>query len=329
MEQGIQQKLNNYFNTVLKNSLGYPENFDVKANINRGEISLTANQNSGLINMLYKDEKLRKKLRDTLLSAFRSQNADIQSLDIKVNGNVIMLYYGRGLSSTSEINLRANIAAHFDSKQLTSICLTDKSFQKVCTDELFWIELFKNKFGEIPEWFVEGWDYKTFYINILKFMEDGIFPENRDSLRYIIENKRFKIKETSLNPLVVRLMEDEEPDDFDDNIMLSVIKNHSIYHHLIETLLESIINSKSPTNNLTETEKELIKESINLLKNNIIKDINAIIYNIVLNTWKGHKLFEEYADKNTLNLVNDEIRKVYPDFDIYKLINSKIDEIYH
>ena len=240
MNEIIKQKLFNYFNNVLKNALGYSETFDI--NVIKGEITLVSNQDSGLIRFLYSDEKLRKSLKETLLTAFRSQNPDTQSLDIRINGNVIKIFYGKGLNSIVSIKIRMCIASYLTSQELGYLFQINKNFYKICRNQLFWMELFKNKFGDIPEWYPKKYDYKIAYINILKYTEDGVLPGEYVSLRYVIENNRFTLDLDILMLLTMEILDNEESDDFDYEIVLSIIKSHKIPDYLIIKLLEFVKN---------------------------------------------------------------------------------------
>src|SRR5437763_11795112 len=75
------------------------------------------------------------------------------------------------MNSLQNLEYYANLAVNLSVEDVKSLCILNKELERICKDNNFWIRLFKNRFGNIPEWVPKNIDYRKFYINILSFVE--------------------------------------------------------------------------------------------------------------------------------------------------------------
>ena len=94
MEQFINLNFNNYFNNILKDSVGYPETFTININLDNREIILTSNDDSELIELLEIDDKFYNELSAQVLSTLQKFNPDIGTVTMNlVNNSKIIINY--------------------------------------------------------------------------------------------------------------------------------------------------------------------------------------------------------------------------------------------
>lgn len=193
MEQRLLKAFDTYFNNILKRALGYDDTFEISIKLNLRQITLLKYGTSQLISRLVSDNRLLIKIEEELLHAFRTNNPNISYVKILLPATGLMIInYGFSLKGLHDIGIYANIYSKLPTKELNNLCLIGRDFDAICNNNVFWIELFKNRFGEIPDWIPKNINYKKFYMDILNYLE---FNKNFRANLYLMEfNKAYRDK---------------------------------------------------------------------------------------------------------------------------------------
>src|SRR5207245_808708 len=82
-----------------------------------------------------------------------------------------IISYNEGIDLLNDIALYANLASTLKLKDLNDFCALNKDYAEKCKDDLFWIELIKQRFRILPDWkLIDA--YKALYIGLLMFEEE-------------------------------------------------------------------------------------------------------------------------------------------------------------
>lgn len=207
----LKNAFNTYFNSILKNALGYGETFSI--NINDREITLTSTGNSQLIQRLKSDDTLLDKISQQLLTAFRDNNPDIEYVELEiVNDKQFIIKYGFNVYSIKDFNIIAQFAKELDSKNINDLCVSNPVFAEVCKNPQFWAKMLTDKFGSFPilllaDQMPRSIDYKRLYLDVLKYLETDnkheFSLENNPlndvdtiSILYMMGKKMFNLKDS-------------------------------------------------------------------------------------------------------------------------------------
>ena len=296
MEQFIKITFDDYFNSTLRNILEYPETFTINVNLDSRKITLISNLPSKLIQLLRVNKELFNKLNEQLLISFQRRNPDIGSVQINLIGDtIIQINYQVTFLELSQIDIAANIAKDLNLQELTNLCEYNPRFEQTCNSQSFWIQLFKNRFGDVPN-FIQGVvDYKRLYIDILMYIE---FKENmRSELNKLrlpgkfilnISDEEYKLHELNMKPYRDKASELnlELINIINDLSVYSII--YLIYINKLKVYADEFINSKHSLN-------LYIIKSVSNLKTNVrfIDKILPIIF---------RKAFTNEYDENLYNL---------------------------
>src|SRR6266496_2849282 len=181
-----------YFNVFLKSQLNYPETFEVEYNTNKNMIILTSNIKSGLIERLRIDDALLNEINSQLLSILQEINFHIDLVNLTLLDNTtIIIKYEVTFGELSEISVAANIASNLTIGEIEGLCQYNPQFINTCNQSRFWIELFKKKFGRIPDVISRdrNINYKKLYIDVLKYEEfDKIIRGKEKEVRVKIKS---------------------------------------------------------------------------------------------------------------------------------------------
>ena len=170
MENKLINSFGEYFNNILKNTLGYKETFTVKVNLNDKIISLISNYPSQLINMLRSNPKLTLDLKTKLQFAFMQNNPDIEFFELTIlNNHNIRINYGFNVKSLKDADVYAIIAKDFSIEDLQNFCNTDSLFNNFCKQDSFWRSLFKMRYDKIPT-SSQNINYRTLYTEVDKYL---------------------------------------------------------------------------------------------------------------------------------------------------------------
>ena len=301
MDKKIIDSFDLYFNNILKKSLNYDEVFDIF--IRGRNITLLADQKSQLINMMNKDPDLFSKIEQQIYLGFKQYNPDIIVEIIIVNDYAFYVIYGFDITSIKEIGVYANIAKDLTLKQLSNFCLLNSTFDKICQDELFWIKMIEERFGELPK--VRINNYRKLYTDILEYIEfleekEEISYEdyigtvstllnnlNANSILFLIKLKIFNLYVTpinnskhinSINIIKALLLNYKLTKDEYKSLIQSVIERSyrkSTNHKNLPAVLELLLDYKKIT--LSSLEIENIIE--NILRNFLINKQEEIVAN--------------------------------------------------
>ena len=191
MNSLIRNSFDKYFNNILRTSLGYSETFTISINGNR--ISLYSDKPSELIRTLWTSESTLNKIKDTLLLAFQRNNPDISEININLISNREMeIIYNFSISSITELGLSANVLKEFSLDELSKWCALNKQLSDQCKSQMFWVQLFNARFGELPKWLPQNINYRKFYIDILKYLES--IPVTEELINIIEEYQQYLIE---------------------------------------------------------------------------------------------------------------------------------------
>ena len=252
-----EQVLNRYFNTILKASLKYPETFTINVDLHNKLITLISDIDSGLIQSLRNNPKLKSVIERTLLEGFSKINRDIQSLELLINNDrSIIISYGRGFS-VADMNIYANVASTLNLKELGDFCTVNTEFSKNCKDKLFWLLLFNNRFGTPieNEVFMHGRsmlgkinNYEEIYKEMLSYLEGKLFRLiSLDAQINLISGKL--IRENNVKALGNLLKMAAE--DNDTGLIKVILDNYTMdYIHLYDSLVYSIANDDKIINHI-------------------------------------------------------------------------------
>ena len=159
MEEIIIKAIDNYFNNVLRNTLKYPERYNITFDVSKDRIILKSNQTSELIKRLLDDErsgrmdkdKLRSKIEQSLLGGFRNKNPNILNVNLYISSNneiIITFSYGEGPLNLSEIGILSKLVVEYDDDKILELCFINKNMMKACQDPAFWWELIRLKYPQ-------------------------------------------------------------------------------------------------------------------------------------------------------------------------------------
>ena len=111
----IEDRLQNYFNIVLKNSLGYPELFTVNSNVDSKRITLSSDRTSQLVNKLNQNKKLTSSIEASLLNGFKSFDPSVSSIAIVTlsTNELEIKYTTQKMLPDLDIIQYANITSNF------------------------------------------------------------------------------------------------------------------------------------------------------------------------------------------------------------------------
>lgn len=172
MENKVKIAFNNYFNSILKNSLKYPETFNINLNLNNREIIITSDVDSQLIQSLKNNDKLLNDLSNNLLIAFQQINSDINLVRIGlINEKKFIIKYQVTFEALSQVDVMANIAENLTLLELNNLCEHDPKFRRTCESQQFWINLIVTRFGEIPKKINKNVNWKLLYRDVVEYIE--------------------------------------------------------------------------------------------------------------------------------------------------------------
>ena len=196
MEQFIKLNFDNYFNSILKDSVGYPETFSINVNLDNREIILTSNDGSELIELLEIDDKFYNELSGQVLSTLQKFNPDIGIVTMNlVNNSKIIINYQVTFETLGQIDINANIAANLSLNEIENLCDHNRSFKESCNNPRFWVEVLRNKYGDIPKE-IKNVDYKQLLQEVETYVNDmnrgvrtNIRELNKNLAIYLLANK--------------------------------------------------------------------------------------------------------------------------------------------
>jgi hypothetical protein len=156
----MEERIDAYFNTILRNHLKYPETFQIqffsKSIVLLPSEGTDTNKVGGtersLLRLIKKDVNFKKNLIDTLQSnlgsivELRSRGTDIIINLKKPEEPEDEVYTVKDLK---DVGVYANIAKNLNQKQLQDFCRNNQEFSNMCRNKHFWIQLIKERFPEM------------------------------------------------------------------------------------------------------------------------------------------------------------------------------------
>lgn len=117
-----------------------------------------------------------ERLRQQLLPAFKKLFPDLRDLFVRYNkGNIIIEYtIGEPFEHFENVDVGpyANIASHMNYNQILDLCLSSKTFESVCNQEDFWVELVRMNYPEFTKALQGTGKHKEFYKEIQNLRND-------------------------------------------------------------------------------------------------------------------------------------------------------------
>jgi len=203
-EQEISNKLNLYFNTILKKSLNYNETYNIKVDIqNRSILLIPDLSNAKLIELLKisdfqsyqsytKNYKLKNQLELSLLNGLRTKYPDVLNVNIYTNTSTIVAVQKSSILITytlgdipfqiNDIEILARLAAEYVDNKIEQVCQININFNKACKDDTFWWKIIEIKY---PKYVINKNRNKYNPKEVLKGM---IFFVGKFSVEYKIKN---------------------------------------------------------------------------------------------------------------------------------------------
>lgn len=188
MNNKIIANFDNYFNNVLSRALSFDEKFVITINQDN-QIILTSDIPSKLIQLLLHDNKLFNKLKEQITYALKSLYPNISEVIIyPITSSELIIKYEYNIQNINEMGIYANMAKDFSLEKLNEFCLLSKKFNEVCKDKSFWIHLFNDRFGVIPDYLADA-NIENVYKDVLRYLE---YLENRRDIRNYTEVKQIR-----------------------------------------------------------------------------------------------------------------------------------------
>lgn len=334
MKQFIKTSFNNYFNIALRTALNYPEVFTINVNLNEREITLNSNINSQLIQLLKIDDKLFDDLSNQILFTLQQFNSEIGLIIIKlIDEDEIKINYQVSFEALSQIDINANIAAYLSLEEIENLCKYNESFQQTCNRQSFWIQLFNNKYGKIPDYIPKDINYKKLYIDVLTYYElvkahkgamemtinytkllDLINDMSKYSIIYILKSsKRGLLYRTLLNSL-------DQTKYLTDIDIIKILVDKSIHANLQMGYIFKLAFTDAYNDNIYDIIEFLITIP-NREKRLHSHDVKKLISKYIRDISREQGRDKLYFNDRLLNLLEDYIKTKEPDLNIRDYIS--------
>ena len=343
MEDKLKLSFGNYFNNILRESLKYEDNFDVKVDLDSRQITLTSYGNSQLIQMLITDKKLKDKLESELLYAFQKNNPNVGYIEMRIiNQNEITIEWGFSIKSFQDLEYFSNLALNLTVNELKNLCVLNRDLERICKDKNFWIRLFNNKFGEIPDYVPKDINYRKFYIDILSFIEFkekwkksidfmdqhdvkqyynldlmNIFNNlNNNSIYYLLEHDEYVSIDALMKTNII----------YNPQIMKLVLSKYKFSNGDIVLILTDILNKIFSKKNYSDNFPISLDILLNYFHNAISKvgqdGMSRLIYHAIDGVIRTGSINDLFLNENVLDLLENYIKRFNSNFDLKEFIRS-------
>lgn len=281
----IISSINNYFNNVLKNYLGYPETYNIDLDSTKQRIILRPNFGDSKLFNLLSNKELRVTIEQTLLLGFKNIDNDVFNVNVytfKSNEIVITYTYGDNPLNLREIGILAKLVTEYDISRINEICIINSNFAKACTEELFWWEIIKNKY---PEYYKEK---RTNIYNVKEVLRGLEYYKNKEyfhpeditnypeTFRYLLLEGIYRLNKKEIK-LVTTILSEE-----------NTVKNMEMLRYIIsnydfmgvdtsELFFNLLFNKNFDENFLNEITQLLRIKNIELYNIERVKDARAFI----------------------------------------------------
>jgi len=197
-----------YFNKSLRDYLKYPEIFSIS--VSRDRITLTPNQLSKLLELIYKSNSIKNNIINSLKSGLR--DPDLEDAYLSTNGSNIVINYVfkkhpdytpewsfslgpftlEPLSNTSAVHrfdtktvniqiinldvaLWATLFSYLGKREFYQLARSDFGFTYVLNNPTFWIELIRQKYPQYYSLKAKGYAWRELYESLVIF--DDFYQE--------------------------------------------------------------------------------------------------------------------------------------------------------
>ena len=181
MDLQFKKEIVDYFNTVLRSTLNYPEIFDIS--FSDRSISLLPDKTSKLLQLIKTDSTLKHNILDQIKQGLSKHNIYTEDIYFISHGTDIMVGYESVPFNTTildttilDMPLYSNIVSNLDEEGIDNFCKTNKHFKSICNNPMFWSEMIRFKY---PEYYVEKvsgikYNWKEIYLGIDTYVKDKI-----------------------------------------------------------------------------------------------------------------------------------------------------------
>jgi len=184
----LDKHFDKYFNEILRDYLKYPEIFKVISD--ESSVTLIPDRESELLKKIKIDSKLKNQILHQIKGFLESKNMEVQDIHFYSHGTDIIIKYTPTYLYITEAPLYANIYSYLSDKDLTIFCNLGGAIQKICDNQIFWIELIKNRF---PQFYLEmkgGYNWKNIYIGLLAHEE--FINDSNNFEQFTLDFERFR-----------------------------------------------------------------------------------------------------------------------------------------